>query len=170
MEALRVVTAASSRVRLRLGIVARDRPVAPNQSDGHGHYGHTRHDRPGLVFLAKSGASLEVSRPLQHTSAASRAIFRRRPASGRVPLRRFALTDRPRAQMPRTFTIGKHVALAVFRFLSEIRAASLDPADAFGVSSAIPHSAASFVDARRTNRIVSTRVPVVYGPSRGCGR
>jgi len=68
-----VVTAASSRVRLRLG-VRRPRPPCFAESIGLAkHYGHTLHDRPGLVFMARSGASLEVSRPLQHTSAASRA-------------------------------------------------------------------------------------------------
>jgi len=98
--------------------VARDRPVAPNQSAGHGHYGHTRHDRPDLAFQKRPGASLEVSRPLQHTSAASRAISEggRPPDLSRSGVLRSPSRPRSRAT---DLTIGERFAPAVFRFISE---------------------------------------------------
>lgn len=136
-EALRVVTAAPSRVRLRLG-VRRPRPPFRRESIAKtGHHGHTRHDRPGLVFMARSGASLEVSRPLQHTSAASRACSEGgRPPdlsrSGvlRSPLARASsATDlRWRSLRPCGFSLYRRGLCGVARSGGRVRVESCDSA------------------------------------------
>jgi hypothetical protein len=143
-----VVTAAPSRVRLRLG-VRRPRPPFHRESIARtGHHGHSRHDRPGLVvFVARSGASLEVSRPLQHTSAASRAGSE----GGRPPdLSRFGVLRSPLARaLSATDLRWRSRRPCGFPLYRRGRAASPDPADAFGSSPAIPHSATSLAcDAR----------------------
>jgi hypothetical protein len=80
-EDSRVVTAASSRVRLRLGI-RRPRPPCRAESIGRAWALRAYSSRPARHRLLDAwGASLEVSRPLQHTSAASRA----RSEGGRPP-------------------------------------------------------------------------------------
>jgi hypothetical protein len=71
----RVVTAASSRVRLRLDVV-RPRPPVPHRSNRPTRALRTDpcHDRPNRPFRGRPSASLEVSpHPLQHTWVASRA-------------------------------------------------------------------------------------------------
>jgi hypothetical protein len=167
---LRVVTAASSHVRLRLG-VRRPRPPSRAESIGRAWALRAYSSRPARSrLLTRPGASLEVSRPLQHTSAASRAHSEggRPPDLSRSGVLRPPYRPRSRAT---DLTIGEHFAPAVFRFTSEVIAASLDPVDALGLSAAVPHHLAAPLATRSmTNRTVSTRFPVVFGPSRGCRR
>jgi hypothetical protein len=150
--------------------VARDRPAA-SESIGPAWALRAYSSRPARSrLLTRSGASLEVSRPLQHTSAASRAISEggRPPDLSRSGVLRSPYRPRSRAT---DLTIGKRFAPAVFRFTSEIVAASLGPVDALGLSSAVSHHLATSLATRgMTNRTVSTRFPIVFGPSRGCGR
>jgi len=110
----------------------RPRPpcVAPKQSADWGTTGGPVTTGPIRRFMAERAPLLRFG-PLQHTSAASRALFRRRPASGRIPLRHFAIASRPRLGRD----LGQRtLALAVFRFVGGIHAASLDPADVRGGS------------------------------------
>jgi len=96
---------------------------------------------------AKSGASLEVSRPLQHTSAASRA----RSEGGRPPdLSRSGVSRSPLARASCVTDLRRRsLRPCGFPLYQRGRAASPDPADAFGSSPAIPHSATSLAcDAR----------------------
>jgi hypothetical protein len=69
------------------------RPPGRTEAIGQtGHYRQTRHDRPDARTFAPSVASLEVSFPSALYSRVARSFVRRRPASGRFPLRRwFAL-------------------------------------------------------------------------------
>jgi hypothetical protein len=69
-----VVTAAPSHVRLRLGVHARDRPAAPKQSADSGTTGTPVTTGPTSPRKVRRAPLLRFSRPLQHTSAASRAI------------------------------------------------------------------------------------------------
>jgi hypothetical protein len=166
---LRVVTAASSHVRLRLG-VRRPRPPCRAESIGRAWALRAYSSRPARSRFSSGRAPLlRFPSPSAHVGRVARYL-RRRPASGLVPLRRLALASRPRSRAT-DLTISKHVAPAVFRFTSEVIAASPDPVDASGLSPAVPHHlAASLATRCMTNRTVSTRFPVVYGPSRGCGR
>jgi hypothetical protein len=163
-----VVAAASSHVRLRLGVHL-PRPPCRAESIGRAWALRAYSSRPARSCLhGRSGASLEVSRPLQHTSAASRA----RSEGGQPPdLSRSGVlrSHLARASRAADLTISEHVAPAVFRFTSEVVAASLDPVDAFGLSPAAPHLAASLATRpNEQNRIDSNSV--VFGPSRRCGR
>jgi hypothetical protein len=113
-----VVTAASSHVRLRLG-VRRPRPPCRAESIGRAWALRAYSSRPARSCLrGRSGASLEVSHPLQHTSAASRAHSEggRPPDLSRSGVLRSPYRPRSRAT---DLTIGECFALAVFRFISE---------------------------------------------------
>jgi len=121
--------------------VARDRPAAPNQSVGMGTTGILVTTGPATPSGA-SGASLEVSRPLQHTSAASRA----RSEGGRPPdLSRSGVLrspDRPRSRATDLHDRRTRRPCG-FPLFQRVMAASLDPVDALQPSPAAPHLAAS---------------------------
>jgi hypothetical protein len=127
---------------------------------------------PIVSFLARPGASLEVSRPLQHTSAASRALAPKAAGLRTCPAAAFSARRIARARMPRTFTTGERFALAVFRCSARsymrrvarsggrVRAQSCD-------SAIHPRRSHDATERTEPCRLAGT---VVCGPSRGCGR
>ena len=74
--------ATSSRVHLRLGVLARDRPAAPNQSADWGTTGGPVTTGPIRPFYRGSGTSPEVCSPTAHTSRVARSFSR----GGRPPV------------------------------------------------------------------------------------
>jgi hypothetical protein len=127
-----VVTAASSRVRLRPDVV-RPRPLVPHRSNRPTRALRTDpcHDRPDRPFLVDRAPLLRFRMsPSAHVGRVARSL-RRRPASGRVPLRR---SCPPSARASSTDHGRWAFALAVFRSFGAIDAASLDPAGVRGGS------------------------------------
>lgn len=81
--------------------VARDRPVAPNQSAGHGHHGHTRHDRPDITILARRAPLLRFRVPFS-THRPRRALVPKAAGLRPCPAPAFCARLVARASEPRT--------------------------------------------------------------------
>jgi hypothetical protein len=99
--------------------LTRDRPLTPKQSADVGHYGRTRHDRPGPRLLGRIRHLSRGLLPLQRTSAASRLA---RKAAGPADVPASALLASPARAPPgqspaRTSVTAAQVALAVFHTL-----------------------------------------------------
>jgi len=132
---LSVVTAASSRVRLRPDVVC-PRPPVPHRSNRPTRALRTDpcHDRPDRPFLIDRTPLLRFrTSPSALVGRVARSL-RRRPASRRVPLRRLC---QPSARAA-PWDLGRRAfALAVFRFFSARSARRRSSRRTFGVGRSI---------------------------------
>jgi len=156
------VTCAS--FRLRLGVLARDRPSAPKQSADLSTTGKSA-SRPARPSPSgrRSSTSPEVCSPTAHVSRVARC-----PAAAclrTIPLRRFAA--RPRS-VARIWEIEASLALAVFRYLRDPD----DDARAGGRSGWVVRSSPTCRRFLAGHAFVDREdaTPVVFDPSGRCDR
>jgi len=136
--------------RLRLGVLARDRPAAPKQSAGVSTTDELAITTgPTGSFGSRSGASLEVCSPSAHVS---RVALSEAAGHRTIPLRRCVARPRSDARA----AVSRRRSPLRFFASGEVESASLDRADVRGGSCG--SYSRRRVDAA-AKRIVQTRVP-----------